>query len=224
MSILKKDQEQNENSSWEDHCKVALLSEWEGQNDTAHDLAHINRVMHNARTIQAKEGGDLDVIKAAVWLHDLINLPKSHPERHKASSFSAQKAKEILGSCIYYPMEKIEKVAHAIEAHSFSANIETQTLEAKIVQDADRLDAIGAIGIARCFAVSGALGRPLLNADDPLCENREPDDSKYAVDHFFVKLFKLPETMNTVTAKDIAKSRVDLMRNFLQELKNEQGF
>ena len=111
---------------------------------------------------------------------------------------------------------------HAIEAHSFSANIETKSIEAKIVQDADRLDAIGAIGIARCFAVSGALGRPLLHPQDPLCEERNPDDAQYAVDHFYVKLFKLPDTMKTKSARIIATKRIDFMREYLKTLKAEQ--
>jgi uncharacterized protein len=153
-----------------------------------------------------------------------VNLPKDHPERNKASLLSAEKAAGILVKCSDFPLSKIDAVKHAIHAHSFSANIETDTFEAKIVQDADRLDALGAIGTARCFAVSGALGRPLLEPNDPLSERRDPDDTKYAVDHFFVKLFKLPDTMKTQAARKIANDRVEFMRHFLQTLKQEQIF
>jgi len=91
----------------------------------------------------------------------------------------------------------IDEVYHAIEAHSYSANIPTRTLEAEVVQDADRLDSLGAIGIARCLLVGGRLNLQMFNHDDPFCDEREPDDSRYTVDHFYAKLFKLPETMKT---------------------------
>jgi len=201
-----------------------LLNAWQGQTDSAHDLAHVMRVRKNALDIQASEGGDLDVITAAVWLHDLVNLAKDDPKRNQASRLSAQGAANILQNIPSFPADKIEAVQHAIEAHSFSASITPKSLEAKIVQDADRLDALGAIGIARCFAVSGALGRPLLHPHDPLCIKRDPDDSTYAVDHFFVKLFKLPQTMQTKTAQDKAKGRVTYMKDFLNKISDEQCF
>ena len=89
---------------------------------------------------------------------------------------------------------------HAIEAHSYSAGIPPQSIEAKVVQDADRLDALGAIGVARCIAVGSALGRPLYQADDPFCSARSPDDSGASVDHFYSKLLKLATTMQTAAA------------------------
>lgn len=207
---------------FEDELQKALLAKWADMQDSAHDLAHILRVRGNALYITDKEGGDLDSILAAVWLHDLVNLPKSHPDRAQASALSAEEAKLILKKCADFPDSKIEAVAHAITAHSFSANIPPETLEAKIVQDADRIDALGAIGIARCFAVSGALGRPLLHPEDPLCDNRDPDDTLYAVDHFFLKLFKLPQTMQTKAGKELAQERAEIMRDFLRHLQQEQ--
>ncbi len=106
-------------------------------------------------------------------------------------------------------------------AHSFSAGIAPETLEAKVVQDADRLDAIGAIGVARCFATAGAMGSSLFDSDDPFAENRPLDDTRFAVDHFTTKLFKLPEMLNTAAARAEAEGRVDVMRRFLSDLSTE---
>ena len=194
------------------------------KSDTAHDLAHIQRVVMNAKKILEEEGhADSLITISAAWLHDCAILPKNHPERKKASILAAKKASQFLTE-IDFPSDKISAVAHAIEAHSFSAGIKPRTREAEIVQDADRLDALGAIGIARCFMVGGTLERPLYNPDDPFCESREPDDSKWNIDHFYQKLFKLPGLMNTVSAKNEAEKRVAFMKLYLAELKNETDF
>lgn len=213
---------------WEKPCLEALEAAWEaesaaqgGKTDSAHDIAHIRRVEAAALAIGEKEGADFEVLMPAVWLHDLVNLPKNHPDRAKASQMSADKAGVILGAA-GYPQGRIEEVAHAIAAHSFSAGIPPRSIEAKVLQDADRIDAVGAIGIARCFAVSGALGRPLLHPDDPLCENRAPDDAAFAVDHFFVKLLRLPEMMQTPSGRAMAQERADFMRMYLARLAAEQ--
>ena len=190
--------------------------------DNAHDLAHIRRVVANAEKILLYESGDREVVSAAAWLHDCVVLPKNHPDRKQASKMAAQKAAVFLESA-GFPNSKIEAVSHAIEAHSFSAGIKPKSIEAKIVQDADRLDALGAIGIARCFAVGGQLNRPLYDPDDPFCESRLPDDLRWTIDHFYAKLFKLPETMNTESAKQEAKKRVDFMEIYLEKLSTEIG-
>jgi uncharacterized protein len=209
---------------WPDYraaCLDALKKEWGQTQDSAHDLAHIMRVEAAAKQIATAQEADLNIVMPAVWLHDLINLPKDHPQRHEASRMSAEKGADILSN-LGYDEAYLKPIQHAIAAHSFSVGITPETIEAKVVQDADRLDALGAIGIARCFAVSGSLGRGLIHPYDPLCEDREPDDVAFAVDHFYVKLFKLPETMQTQTGKAMAKSRVDFMRDFLQQIKTEQ--
>lgn len=196
--------------------------EQSGEGDAAHDVSHIQRVVENAKSILSKEPepADLEVVLPAAWLHDSVVLPKNHPDRKNASALAAEKAAEFLSN-IDYPKNKIPAVAHAIEAHSFSAGIKPATPEAQIVQDADRLDALGAIGIARCFAVGGELARPLYHPDDPFAISREPDDSIWTIDHFYKKLFRLPDLLNTSTAQEMAKERVLFMKSFLKQLSSE---
>ncbi len=188
--------------------------------DSAHDLEHVKRVAQNALQISNKEGGDTETVRAAAWLHDCVSLPKNHPDRSRSSILAGEKAAAFLNS-IDFPKTKVKHVVHAIESHSFSAGIEPRTIEAKIVQDADRLDALGAIGVARCLMVGGKLDRPLYHSEDPFCVSREPDDSIYTIDHFYEKLFKLPELMNTERAKEMAVERIGFMKQFLNELKKE---
>jgi uncharacterized protein len=192
----------------------------ECESDSSHDIAHVKRVVAAAVRIAAEEKADIQVVEAAAWLHDCVILSKNHPQREQASVLASQKAGRFLKT-IPFPNEKIEGVVHAIQAHSFSADIAPVTAEAEIVQDADRLDALGAIGIARCLSVGGQLNRTLYNPDDPLCETRKPDDQTYTVDHFFQKLFELPEQMNTQSAKREADRRVQFMKEYLARLKEE---
>ncbi|MBT8039422.1 MAG: hydrolase, partial [Gammaproteobacteria bacterium] len=142
------------------------------------------------------------------------------PKRSESSRLAAERAAHFLNR-IDYPGELIPAVAHAIEAHSFSAKIPCRTIEACVVQDADRLDALGAIGIARCMLVGGKLGRPLFDPDDPFCDHRDPDDGEFTLDHFYTKLLKLPATMQTESGRREAQHRADIMRRFLDDLRSE---
>ena len=188
--------------------------------DSAHDLSHVLRVVKNAKLILEGEDADSEIVIAAAWLHDCVIVPKDHPDRKKASTLAAAKAGAFLSET-NFPKEKIDSVKHAIEAHSFSAGIPPESIEAKIVQDADRLDALGAIGIARCFMVGGKLDRGLYDADDPFCKERDPDDRTWTIDHFYKKLFKLQEMMHTKTAKEKAQRRARFMEEYLEELRRE---
>ena len=189
--------------------------------DPAHDLAHLDRVSVNARAM-ADASTDMTVLLAACYLHDLVNLPKNAPNRHLASRQSAIESEPILRE-FGLTDAQIEATKHAIEAHSFSANIPPKTPEARILRDADRLDALGAIGIARNFSVSGALGRTLYDAADPFAANRPLDDLHFSIDHWKVKLLNLPDDMLTVAGKQIAQKRVARMIRFLEEFADEIG-
>lgn len=202
--------------------KRFLLDECLDENDPAHDLGHIQRVVKTALELANQEGADEEVVEAAAWLHDCVVLPKNHPERNNASLLAAEKAQAFLSDSDF-PREKLQNTIHSIEAHSYSGGITPETLEAKLVQDADRLDALGAVGIARCFMVAGQLNRLLYQPGDPFCSTREPDDSLWTVDHFYEKLFKLPGLMNTKSAKKEGVKRVEFMKNYLEELRKEIG-
>lgn len=107
---------------------------------------------------------------------------------------------------------------HAVKTHSFSAGIPPQTLEAKIVQDADRLESLGAIGLARVFYTAGALNRPLFDSADPLGKDRELNDVKWTLDHFQKKLLRLPETMHTETGRMLAEHNADFLVRYMAKL------
>lgn len=204
---------------WEKQFKQKI-SEVASSDDPAHDLLHFQRVVGLAKKLCQQENGREEIVIPAAWLHDLVIVPKDSPLRSQASRLSAEKAIEFLQT-IKYPEQYYDDIAHAIEGHSFSANIEVKTLEAKIVQDADRLDGLGAIGLARCFATAGLLKRPFYNDEDPFCDLRPPDDSKYTIDHFFKKIFKTAETLKTESGKQEGRLRAQVMRDYLSMLRLE---
>lgn len=191
--------------------------------DGSHDRSHLLRVAQNAMRIAAAEPGcDYAVLTAAVILHDCVAVEKDSPLRSQASRLAATRARAIL-SGIGWDREAIDQTAHAIEAHSFSAAIPPVTPEARIVQDADRLDAIGAIGIARCFYVGGRMGSGLYDPDDPAAANRLLNDQAFALDHFGAKLFEIAGNFQTKTGQDLANARNQTMRGFVHALLNEIG-
>ncbi|MGZ5278311.1 MAG: HD domain-containing protein [Pseudobdellovibrionaceae bacterium] len=198
----------------------AKVTEIAGTDDPAHDLLHFKRVVRTALELGRTEEARKEVLLPAAWLHDFINVPKNDPRRKQASRLSAEAAVDFLKS-VGYPEEFHADIAHAIEAHSFSANIEARTKEAQIVQDADRLDGIGAIGIARCFIVAGILKRPLYAEDDLFCENRSPEDHLYTIDHFYQKLFVVARSLKTKAGLIEGQKRLVVMQTYLQDLKRE---
>lgn len=200
----------------QDHLSEIMAS------DPAHDISHIQRVVQNTLLLTEVENGDPAVTVPAAWLHDCISVAKDSPLRKQASSLAAKEAIRFLKS-VGYPEDLLPGIFHAIEAHSFSANIETKTLEACIVQDADRLEAVGAIGIARCFLTGGSMGTPLYDPSDPFAKDRDPDDRRFTLDHFYCKLMGLADTMKTGAGRAEALKRTDYMRTFLQQLALEVG-
>lgn len=198
----------------------ALLPHATPGNDGSHDRAHITRVWKNARRIHASEGGNADVLFAATLLHDCVAMEKNDPRRCQASRLAAAKAEDILRA-MGLEGDFIFDVRHAIEAHSFSGAIEPLTLEAKILQDADRLDALGMVGVARTFYIAGRMGSRLYDIDEPVAQSRALDDKLFAVDHFHVKLLKLAEGFQTGTGAALAKQRHDRLERFLDEFLDE---
>jgi len=189
-------------------------------NEPAHDFDHIMRVYKNAQKICKKEKTHEKLVLCAVLLHDVISYPKTD-KRSKLSSFKSSEASKQILKKYNFTEDEIQIISDAIQNHSFSQNKTPKTIEGKILQDADRLDAIGAIGIARVFAVAGSEKRPFYSIDDPFCKKRNPDDYKWALDHFFKKLMLLESLMNTKSGKTEAKKRTKVLKYFLSELKKE---
>jgi uncharacterized protein len=188
--------------------------------DPSHDILHVQRVVGLAKKLARQENARLEVVVPAAYLHDCVYVSKTDDRRRQASTLSADKALELLTNW-NYPKEFLPAIHHAIAAHSFSANIPAESLEAKVVQDADRLDAMGATGIFRCFAFSGLAKRPLYQPQDPFCEERSPDDGDNTLDHFFTKLLHLQDKLNTAAAKTEGALRLGAMNAFLDSLRRE---
>jgi uncharacterized protein len=196
-----------------DQLAAKLLDTSTNDEDGAHDVSHIVRVWRNVRLIHRDEGGDLEVLAAAVLLHDCVEVAKDSPLRSKASMLAANEARVRLTALGWEP-SRIETVARAIESHSFSAEVAPTSIEGRILQDADRLDAIGFGGIARCFYTAGRMGSRLYDLADPEAKTRELDDARNALDHFPRKLLTLEGTFKTRTGQELAKERHNRVLEF----------
>lgn len=194
----------------------------QSQEDGSHDMSHLHRVWSNACAIHRDEGGDLEIVLAATLLHDCVAVEKNSPLRSSASRLAAEKASRLL-SGLGWARDKIAAVAHAVEAHSFSAAITPTPLEAKIVQDADRLDAIGMLGVARCFYTAGRMGSAMYDATDPEAHTRAFDDKRFALDHFHTKLLHLADDFQTQAGARIAAIRHQRLKRFMDEFLEETG-
>jgi uncharacterized protein len=199
---------------------IPLVKPFYTPDDPAHDWPHIGRVISTAKKLAADENVDLPCLLAAVYCHDIVNLPKNHPDRSNASVLAAEKAAPLL-EMAGFNSEEIKKIQQIVIEHSFSKGLKPTSLEAAIVQDSDRLDTLGAIGVLRCASVNTQMKSAFYEPFDPLAEARELDDKKYMVDHYFVKIFKLPELMNTAKGKMEAEKRVVFMKAFLETLMGE---
>jgi len=199
---------------------LPLVKPYYNTTDPAHDWAHVGRVAATARKLSEAMDVNLECVLAGVYCHDLINLPKDHPDRKNASTLAAKEAEPLLIEADFNP-DEIEIIKKAIIEHSFSKGLKPSCLEASIVQDADRLDALGAIGVLRCAAVNTQMKASFYDPFDPLAQDRPLDDKNFMIDHYFVKLFKLPELMNTEVAKSMAKERVEVMKIFINNLMQE---
>jgi uncharacterized protein len=200
---------------------AAKLLDTSADEDGAHDVSHIVRVWRNIQLIHQSEGGDLEVLAAAVLLHDCVPVAKDSPLRSKASMLAANEARVRL-EALGWEQSRIHTVACAIESHSFSAGLAPTSIEGCILQDADRLDAIGFGGIARCFYTAGRMGSRLYNLADPEAKARPLDDARNALDHFPKKLLMLNGTFKTRTGEMLANERhqrvLEFYRGMLAEL------
>ena len=190
--------------------------------DSAHDLGHILRVARLAEVMAREEGANLQVCVAAAVLHDLVYRPKNHPE----SPLTAQMAADLVPRwCRETPgLEALaDQVSAAVATHCGSGGGAPASLEAEVVQDADRLEALGAVGVARVFATGASFGASLWHPEDPWADDRPLDDKAYSLDHFERKLLKLAEGMKTPAGRRRAADRQAAMLAYLGALRAELG-
>jgi uncharacterized protein len=191
--------------------------------DLAHGWEHVYRVYHLALHVAEQEHADGFLVGLAALLHDLgrtIRDPtRPHAER------SALLAAELLAR-YDLPYETQQAIQHAILAHSYRRGITPQTLEARVLYDADRLDSLGASGVMR-WAMTVKNRRwsewKSYHPDDPFAAHRAPDEQHYLLDRFFTRLLLLPGVMTTQTGRAMAERRVAFLQLFLKELRHELG-
>jgi uncharacterized protein len=204
-----------------DQLAAKLLDNFTDDEDGAHDRSHIVRVWRNAKLIHRDEGGELEVLAAAVLLHDCVQVAKDSPLRSRASLLAANESRVRLAALGWAPL-RIDTVACAIQSHSFSAGVAPTSIEGCILRDADRLDAIGFGGIARCFYTAGRLGSRLYDLADPEGNGRALDDRRNALDHFPRKLLTLEGSFKTRTGQELARERhrrvLEFYRGMLAEV------
>ncbi len=190
-------------------------------NDLSHDFGHAYRVMGLAARIAKEENADLDIVIPAALFHDSI-VYKGTENYYKEHAESAQFARDVLSKIQEYPQEKVEKVAYAISVCSYSTGILPETLEAKVLQDADMLESTGAVSIMRTFGSSMPMHvEAFYNVEDPFCESREPEPTRYSLDLFYQRLMKVSARMHTESARRIAKHRDEFINTFINEFRQE---
>lgn len=190
--------------------------------EPAHDFSHVERVVHNAITIARAEGASEAIAGTAALLHELFNLPKSHPDSARAGDICAEHAHELLvreGAA----REISVPICAAIRDHAFSKGVVPEALESRVLQDADRLDALGAIGLARMWATCADMKRPFYDPSDPFAERREPDDKQWGIDHVYKKLLVIPSRLHLETSRRLAEDRVRFIRVFVDQMRRELG-
>lgn len=192
------------------------------RSDAVHDFDHVLRVLALAERIGQAEGANLEIVQAATLLHD-VGRDAAETDGLDHAAFAAERARAILAG---QPPQKIEAVVHAIAAHRFRTGPEPSTLEAQVLFDADKLDAIGAVGVARAFAYGGAHGQRLWAPIETVDVARWLKEGDHPRDHtpvheFVVKLSRLKERLFTPTGQSIAEERHAYMVAFFRRFDAE---
>jgi len=201
--------------------KLFLIAETHQiKNDPSHDFNHIIRVTNLATKIAKSVNADLEIIIPSALFHDIVVYKKNSPKSKKESSESAIFASNILNSFKKYPKSKIDKVKKCIEECSFSKGTNPSSLESKVLQDADRLEATGAISIMRTFASVGHMNTSLYAKEDPLCKNSLVK-FRSGIDLFYNRLLIVEKTMHTKFARKLASQRTEFLKTFLNQFKKE---
>ncbi len=199
---------------------ILIAEERQTKDDPSHDFQHILRVSNLAAKIAESVGADLDIVVPAALFHDIVVYKKNSPQSKGEADESAEVAEAVLKSIKEYPKDKIDAVKICIKQCSFSKGITPDLLEAKVLQDADRLEATGAISIMRTFASSGQMNTPFYHPEDPFCENGHVQ-FRSGIDLFYRRLLVVEKTMHTELAKKIARKRTKFLEDFLAQLREE---
>ena len=208
-----------ERDSW--LAELAEASRAACASDPAHDIEHCLRVARWAVRIGEPRGVDRREAIAAALLHDVVNVAKSSPDRARASELCAARARELCEG--HLPAQAVDRIADAIRDHSHSRGARPESPLGEALQDADRLEGLGALGILRCVSTGARMGADYFDPDDPWAERRELDDRAHSVDHFYRKLLSVAETMCTDVGRAEADRRTRFLRAFLAELATELG-
>lgn len=200
---------------------IAIARKRQTKTDQSHDFQHILRTLNLAEKIGRVEKADLDIIIPAALFHDIVVYPKNTSASEMESEESALAAERILKKIKQYPRAKIKKVKICIKECSFSKRIKPKLLESKVLQDADRLEATGAISIMRTFSSGGQMNRPFYDPSDPFRRKKGPIDFRSNLDLFYERLLVVEKIMHTRLAKTIARRRTKFLKLFLKELELE---
>lgn len=190
--------------------------------DPGHDLAHCLRVAQWAAYIAEQEGASPEEAIAAALLHDIVNVPKNSPLRAQASELSAQVALERLPTYGFAP-DACLRIADAIRDHSYSRGAKPTASLSQALQDADRLEAIGVIGVFRCISTGVRMGARYFEPNDAFAAARPLDDMAYSIDHFENKLLKISDTLLTPSGRLEGIKRTRFVALTLVNLAEELG-
>ena len=207
----------------DDHPRLAPLRDAVARRmgadlDPGHDLEHALRVA--SWTCRLDPTLDRTEAVAAALLHDVVNLPKDHPERASAGERSADLARQLMARQ-GFDAAAIDRVAEAIAAHGYSRGVVPESPLGRALQDADRLEALGALGLCRTLSTGARMGARYFHPRDPWAMDRPLDDRAFTVDHFYTKLLKLPDTLLTEAGRTEARRRARFLEGFLMQLRTE---
>jgi len=198
------------------------IKEFYDTNNRGHGVDHIQRVYENALRIAETEDCDFEVVKAAAVLHDVArHLDENDPSGPCHAEKGAEMAREILKSYDYTQKQK-ENIIHCVRVHRYSSKLKPETIEAGIIKDADRLDALGAILIARLFCKCGEMRGVMHDPSIPIQEYKGAAHTKTAINHFYEKILKIkPETFNTAKGRELAANRYGFTKEYVEQFLKE---
>lgn len=215
----------NEEKSWVELTHKLILEKFKNES-SGHDFWHVVRVVGLAQHLHEKEGGDLFMILMTAWLHDIADWKFHQGDLHKGPAEAHRWMSDLA-----IPENQIDAICHTIKNLSYKGaqvQQETLSLEGKIVQDADRLDAMGAIGIARTFAYGGHVGSAMYEPSRMPTLHHDAQayvqDRSHTINHFYEKLLLLKDRMHTATARQLAEVRHQRLQTFLQNFMEEWVF